>query len=1233
MASPGYSRVPSQEGGSIHESNGSIRKWLPWIAFFTGALAMMGYYESASLNPVVSTPALTEEGSEVTEAFTLPSADVVSGGDNNTPLPETPSMSSELDALQDALFKAQKLSDQRSAEARELRLELDRVQATATFNEQSLSQCKEESEAAQLAAASATQLNKLKSKNTVTTSSSSSSVEKFDIDSYRQERLNLVQPNIIECNDESNVNGESSCHLPRNERFHSIGQKGVTMWMTGLSGSGKSTIARALETKLVVEMGLSVQNLDGDNVRFGLNRDLGFTPGDRAESVRRVGEMACLFSGGGVITLVTLVSPYREDRDQARKRHEEQNIPFIEVLMDVPLNVVQERDPKGLYAKALNGELKGMTGMSEDAPYEEPLNPEVRLPNYEMTIEESVDVLLNALRKAGALEGGPTHPLGLPLPYGTKDRRVFLEDELIITDSYKQNELLKEAEVLPKALVGDIEVNWLQVIGEGWAAPLRGFMREGPLMQVLHFNSILMDVYNRTGATDINEMKTNWNDYTTRGNNRASLSVPITLPITKYTKDLIESYVSKVQQSNKDDGGAVALVDKDGRTLAILRNPEIYEHRKEEIVTRCFGAIDMGHPYVQHIYEGGDWLLGGEIELIGKIRYHDGLDKWRLSPKQLYSEFEKRNADVVYAFQTRNPTHAGHAYLMKTGLERLKKDKGYKKPLLWLSPLGGWTKDDDVPLDVRVKQHQAIIDDGMLDAETTVMAIWPAPMLYAGPTEVQFHASSRRNGGASYFVVGRDAAGMKGSDIAIASPDDDLYKGEHARYVLQMSPALEDGKLGLISFDKFYYDTKDHQMKAMDDSRPNDFISISGSKMRKLAAQGATPCPDPIPNDLLAANCIPQGFMVQSGWEIVCDYYQHVDDPSANFLPWSKQVVVLKSDEVGYNTRQAGAYGTLNFQLFLTSSSSSSTLSPWHDVPLISSSSSRNGDMLFNFITEIPKYSTAKMEVNKEVSGNPIMQDSKKSLPRYYKYGTPIFNYGLFPQTWEDPSICNSEDHVCGDDDPLDVIEIGSNKLSMMSVTPVKVLGLFELIDEGETDYKVIVISESDKDFNNIHDMTSLEQYKPGVIQSLVSWLTEYKTSEGKGLNTLRSNIPSEKQEALKVMKECNERWSLLVSKSIPNTKSHYINVQGSTQVSNFDAATSNQNTMNNYYSPPSSSSFSSSANTVAPATSVPDVTGAGGFGGCMALCKSLSSDATMQQKCVDSCVSKYGRRRNLRSE
>ena len=159
------------------------------------------------------------------------------------------------------------------------------------------------------------------------------------------------------------------------------------------------------------------------------------------------------------------------------------------------------------------------------------------------------------------------------------------------------------------------------------------------------------------------------------------------------------------------------------------------------------------------------------------------------------------------------------------------------------------------------------------------MGIWPAPMIYAGPTEVQFHASSRRAGGASFFVVGRDAAGIKGSDVAVTHTDDDMYDANHARFVLQMSPLLDDGVMKLLSFDKFFYDKSDHQMKAMDPARPDDFISISGSKMRALARQGAVPCSDPIPSDLLAANCVPQGFMVPTGWAIVCDYYQNIESP------------------------------------------------------------------------------------------------------------------------------------------------------------------------------------------------------------------------------------------------------------------------------------------------------------------------------------------------------------------
>ena len=140
---------------------------------------------------------------------------------------------------------------------------------------------------------------------------------------------------------------------------------------------------------------------------------------------------------------------------------------------------------------------------------------------------------------------------------------------------------------------------------------------------------------------------------------------------------------------------------------------------------------------------------------------------------------------------------------MRTGRERLVA-KGHSNPVLWLSPLGGWTKSDDVPLDVRVKQHQAILDEGMLDPSWTVMGIWPAPMIYAGPTEVQFHAASRRAGGASFFVVGRDAAGIKGSSVAVTHTDDDMYDANHARFVLQAFPLLDDGVMQFCHLTSFF---------------------------------------------------------------------------------------------------------------------------------------------------------------------------------------------------------------------------------------------------------------------------------------------------------------------------------------------------------------------------------------------------------------------------------------------
>jgi len=917
----------------------------------------------------------------------------------------------------------------------------------------------------------------------------------------REKALAQTQPRIIECAAADEGGSQAACHLPPKTRFAALQQKGATLWMTGCSGAGKTTIATALEDTLVKHYGKHVYRLDGDNLRTGLNRDLGFTEGDRAESVRRTGELATLFADAGVITLVGLISPYRADRDAVRKRHEDQGIPFYEVFLDVPVDELKKRDPKGQYAKVDSGELKHFTCI--DDPYEEPLHPEVTLRTHELEIEESANILFRILERDGILVGAPkVTPPGLPNPDG--DEVV----DLHVHDKHKE-ERKAEAATLPKVLITDIDLNWLQTIGEGWASPLKGFMREGTLLETLHFNSILVDPFNLTGNVDRLQSKTNFVTFPKHPPpTRVSMSIPITLSCTSFTKAAIEG------------APAVALVTQMGQTVAILRNPEVYANRKEEIVTRMFGAIDPGHPYIKHIYSGGDFLIGGEVELLERIRYNDGLDQWRKTATELLAEFQAKGADTVYAFQTRNPTHAGHAYLMRSAGEDLIK-KGYSKPVLWLSPLGGWTKDDDVPLDVRVRQHEQVLEAGLshpggLDPATTVMAIWPAPMVYAGPTEVEFHAKSRRCAGASYFVVGRDPAGIKGSMEADAHPDDDLYDGDHGRYVLQNSPGIGDMKM--LSFVKIMYDITDNVMKLPDESRMSDFISISGSKMRELARNGATPCsPTNIPTDLVEANCVPSGFMVPKGWEGVVDYYRHVNED--RWTPWSRPRVVPSISTV---TTPEGAFGSTSFRL-----KTSSYDSFWHDVPLRPSTD----ETIINFITEIPMFMTAKMELSKEYSNNPIAQDvNSDGTPRYYTYGTPFFNYGLIPQTWEDPSVKSAAGNG-GDNDPIDVMEFGSEPLKMGEVTPCRVLGSLELIDEGETDHKVLCIALTDKDASKIHSMEDLEKIKPGTLAKLVDWLKRYKTSDGKDENALASDTPKTVAQTTQIISETHERWRSLCGK------------------------------------------------------------------------------------------------------
>ena len=184
--------------------------------------------------------------------------------------------------------------------------------------------------------------------------------------------------------------------ITKEDRVTLLNQKGTTIWLTGLSGSGKSTIAVELEHALI-ENKHQAYILDGDNIRHGLNKNLGFSPEDRTENIRRIGEVAKLFTEANIITIAAFVSPYREDRDNVRKLlgHGE----FVEIYVNCSLEVCETRDTKGLYKKARAGEVKDFTGIS--APYEEPLNPELTIDSSTLSVEESAREILNYLEEKG----------------------------------------------------------------------------------------------------------------------------------------------------------------------------------------------------------------------------------------------------------------------------------------------------------------------------------------------------------------------------------------------------------------------------------------------------------------------------------------------------------------------------------------------------------------------------------------------------------------------------------------------------------------------------------------------------------------------------------------------------------------------------------------------------------------------------------------------------------------
>lgn len=380
-----------------------------------------------------------------------------------------------------------------------------------------------------------------------------------------------------------------------------------------------------------------------------------------------------------------------------------------------------------------------------------------------------------------------------------------------------------EFATLPVLDIDQHQVEYLQTIGDGWANPLKRFMNELELLEVMNMKTI-----------------------TDAEGKRHLLSVPITQPVTAEQKAEFEGKTKIAIKCSAIGSDAV---------LAVIENPVFFDNRKEEICARTFGCMSANHPKAQTIFAQGDFLVSGDsMRFVTRPVFNDGNDQYRMTPKQIQAAIVEKDADVVYAFQVRNPLHNGHVLLLKDTREQLIA-QGYRNPILLLHPLGGWCKDDDVPLTDRMAQHAALLSDGTLNPEHTILAVWPSPMYYGGPTEVMWHASSRVNCGITHFITGRDPAGVKHPE----KEGVDLYDVWHGQKLLVHCKSMLNG-VEVLPFKVAAYNRVNQKMEFFGGPGcvKENFDFISGSKMRQMARDGETP---------------PPGFMSPAGWEVLKAYY------------------------------------------------------------------------------------------------------------------------------------------------------------------------------------------------------------------------------------------------------------------------------------------------------------------------------------------------------------------------
>ena len=470
---------------------------------------------------------------------------------------------------------------------------------------------------------------------------------------------------------------------------------GFVVWFTGLSGAGKSTLAAMLSAELRAR-GVHVEVLDGDEVRTHLSKGLSFSREDRDTNVRRIGYVAKLVARSGACAMTAAISPYRDIRDEQRARIGN----FVEVYCQCSIPALAERDPKGLYKKALAGEIKHFTGI--DDPYEAPESPEVVVHTDRESKEESLARILARLEELGYVAGRAAASAGgLPAPHG---------GELV-------NRVVKagpeSAADLPVIDLDERAESDLEMIAAGAFSPLKGFMGSKDYLRVIHAM-------------------------------RLENGLPWPLPITLAA--------SPEATRGLAPGARVALRARDGQLVGTMDIADMWSPDKDVEAREVYRTTDPAHPGIAHLRASGSVYVGGEIQAFARATGPLFPDHHR-DPRQTRALFAERGFRRVVGFQTRNPMHRAHEYLTKAALETVDG--------LLIHPLVGPTREGDVPAAIRMRCYEALIEH-YYPRERVVLSVYPAAMRYAGPREAVFHAITRKNYGCSHFIVGRDHAGFGG---------------------------------------------------------------------------------------------------------------------------------------------------------------------------------------------------------------------------------------------------------------------------------------------------------------------------------------------------------------------------------------------------------------------------------------------------------------------------------------